>query len=100
MKIFPIVFLTLVSSGALYAQDQPPAKEVTCRACHGAGGAAPLAANYPKLNGQNKDYLVSALKAYRSGDRKGGLSAVMASQATALSDADIDALASYYSSQP
>jgi cytochrome c553 len=51
------------------------------------------------LNGQNKAYLVSSLKAYRDGQRTGGLAAVMIAQASQLSDADIEELAAYYSSQ-
>lgn len=76
-----------------------PAKEVTCRACHGAGGAAPIIGSYPKLNGQNKDYLVQSLKAYKGGQRSGGMAAVMVGQAQMLSDQEIDQLAEYYSAQ-
>ena len=54
---------------------------------------------YPKLAGQNKAYLVSAIKAYRDGERKTGMAAVMAASAMGLTDADIEALADYYSSQ-
>lgn len=76
-----------------------PGKEAICRACHGEKGAAPIAPNYPKLNGQNKEYLVSSLKAYKTNERKGGLAALMASQASMLSDADMEELAAYYSAQ-
>jgi hypothetical protein len=38
MKYFITLTLTLTISVLAHAQ---PAKEVTCRACHGAGGAAP-----------------------------------------------------------
>jgi cytochrome c len=76
-----------------------PAKEATCRACHGAQGAKPLAANYPKLNGQNKAYLVDALNAYKNGGRTGGLAGVMRAQASGLSDAEMNELAEYYSKQ-
>ena len=55
--------------------------------------------SYPKLNGQNKGYLVAALKDYRAGKRTGALSAVMTGQATSLTDAEIEALAAFYSSQ-
>jgi len=73
------------------------AKAAVCGACHGANGMA--AANmYPNLAGQNKAYLVSALKAYKNKQRSGGMSAVMQGQAMALSDSDIDNLAEYYSS--
>ena len=93
---YSIMTLALVLSALADAQ---PAKEASCRACHGVKGGAPIAPNYPKLQGQNKDYLESSLKAYRDGQRTGGLAAVMAAQSSQLSDADIEALAAYYSSQ-
>ena len=99
MKNILLLLFTCYLAQNAYAQMQAPDKEVTCRACHGPKGSSPVAPNYPKLNNQNKAYLVSALKAYRAGERKGGLSMVMYSQATQLSDADIEALASYYSMQ-
>lgn len=74
-----------------------PAKEATCRACHGAKGNKPIAPNYPKLKGQNKAYIVDALKAYRDGGRTGGLSGIMKAQAGSLSDAEMNELAEYYS---
>ncbi len=47
------------------------AKSAICAACHGADGisAVPI---YPNLKGQQEAYLVSALKAYKSGQRQGG----------------------------
>ena len=94
-----LITLLLAAPAISVAQDAPPAKEMSCRTCHGVAGAAPLAPIYPKLNGQNKDYLVAALKAYKAGQRQGGLAAVMTGQAAQLSDADMDALAAYYASQ-
>lgn len=91
--------LMLFFSSVVYAQTGAPAKEATCRACHGVGGGAPIAPSYPKINGQNKAYLVSSLRAYRAGERKVGLAAAMAAQAAQLSDADIAALADFYASQ-
>ena len=87
-----------LSSTSLLAQDAP-AKEAGCRACHGKEGASPILPSYPKLNGQNKAYLESALKAYKAGQRTGGLAAVMGGQAKLLSDSDISELAKYYSSK-
>lgn len=95
--IFGFAFLFLAPMA--YAEVKPPAKEAMCRTCHGAGGAAPIAPNYPKLNGQNKEYLISSLKAYRAGERQGGLALAMAAQATQLTDSEIEALAAYYASQ-
>ena len=52
---------------------------------------------YPNLAGQYRNYLVHALKEYRSGQRK---NAIMAAQAKDLTEADIKALAAYYAAQP
>lgn len=73
-------------------------KIAVCTACHGATGKSP-ASIYPNLNGQWAAYLESSLKAYRAGERNGGMSALMTPQATGLSDQDIADLAAYYSQQ-
>lgn len=69
------------------------AKAAPCAGCHGANGVSsnPL---WPSLAGQQKGYLVATLKAYRDGVRKND---VMAGMAKGLSDADVDALAGFYS---
>ncbi|MCX4186578.1 c-type cytochrome [Methylophaga sp. OBS4] len=73
------------------------AKAGICAACHGANGIATIPA-YPNLAGQNEAYLVSALKAYRSKERQGGMASLMQQQAANLSDEDIDNLAAYFAS--
>jgi len=67
-----------------------------CQACHGMDGNSTVP-DYPKLGGQRPDYLAKALRDYKSGARK---NAIMAGFAGALSTADIENLAAYYSSQP
>ena len=71
------------------------AKAAVCAACHGQNGVAAIPM-YPNLAGQNEQYLVSALKAYKNKERNGGQAVVMQGQAAALSDADIANLAAYY----
>ena len=73
------------------------AKAGVCAACHGPAGVAMIPI-YPNLAGQNEQYLVSALKAYKAKQRTGGQAPVMQGQAAALSDADIANLAAYYAS--
>ncbi len=89
----------LVASAATFAGDPAAgkAKATVCATCHGADGIA-IAPTYPNLKGQNEAYMVSALKAYRGGQRQGGLSAVMTPMAKPLSDEDIANLAAYYAS--
>lgn len=73
-------------------------KIMLCVACHGTDGKA-TADIYPSLNGQSATYLEMALKAYRAGERGGGMSMVMTPMATTLSDQDIADISAYYSQQ-
>jgi len=79
--------------------DAPPssARELAakCDLCHNSEDAAKLA--LPILRGQDKDYLVMALRAYRDDKRE---SSTMHRMSIIYSNAVIDDIASYYSSQP
>ncbi len=89
----------LLSGQALAAGDVAAgqAKSAICAACHGADGIA-IIPGYPNLKGQNEQYIISSIKAYKNDERTGGLTAVMKAQASLLSDDDIANLAAYYSS--
>ena len=65
-----------------------------CNRCHDADTAAIAA---PKMRGQDKDYLVIALRAYRDGKRE---SSTMHSMSSIYSNAIIDSIATWYASQP
>lgn len=67
-----------------------------CQSCHGEHGAKPILGSYPVLAGQHTNYIEHALKDYRSGARS---NAIMKAQVANLSDADIKALAHYFSQQ-
>ena len=71
------------------------AKAGVCAACHGPAGVS-FVPMYPNLAGQKEVYLVNALKAYKGGQRTGGMASVMAPQAKALSDEDINNVAAYF----
>jgi cytochrome c553 len=67
-----------------------------CIGCHGIAGyrtAYPEVYNVPLIGGQSEGYLVSALKAYRSGERA---HPSMRAIAGSLSDGDMADLAAYY----
>lgn len=73
-------------------------KTAMCAGCHGIAGfrtAYPETYHVPKLGGQNAAYIVSALKAYKSGDRA---HPTMKAIAASLSEQDMADLAAYYSS--
>jgi cytochrome c553 len=65
---------------------------VKCQACHGKDG---LSKNYwaPNIAGQNQDYLVRSLMAYKAGERK---SINMSAIVKRLSDEDMANVAAYY----
>lgn len=67
-----------------------------CSGCHGVPGirtAYPEVYNVPRLGGQNADYLASALRSYRAGDR---YNQTMKALATSLTEKDIVDIAAYY----
>lgn len=73
-------------------------KTSMCAGCHGIPGwrtAYPSVYSVPKLGGQHADYIVAALKAYKSGERS---HPSMKGIAGSLSDQDMEDLAAYYES--
>lgn len=90
--------LTLLAGNAVAGDASAgKAKSAVCAACHGADGIAVIP-GYPNLKGQNEQYIVTAIKAYKNKERNGGLAPVMQAQASMLSDDDIANLAAYFAS--
>jgi cytochrome c len=91
--------LTLAIAGNAQAQDGKALFTAKgCPACHGPDGGKPLGPGYPKTKGQDETYIINQIKAFKSGERKGGQSALMAPMANTLSDAEAVAIAKYLSS--
>lgn len=71
-----------------------------CSSCHGPGGRS-VSSTFPRLAGQQKDYLEAQLKAFRDHSRADPhAKTYMWGMAARLSDPLIDGIAGYYSSQP
>lgn len=98
MKVLTGIVLTtalLATMPALAGDiEAGKAKATVCAACHGAEGKSmnPL---WPNLAGQQEQYLVKQLKDFKAGTRQDPL---MSAQAAALSDADVENVAAYFSS--
>ena len=87
-------------SGSAAAQDGKALfTQKICNTCHGPGGKQPIQPSYPKLNGQNADYLVAQLKAFKAQERKSAQSALMWPMAAQLNDAEMAAIAKYLSKE-
>lgn len=97
---------TMKNLAAYYAKQQPlPTKARAplstaewvqrCDRCHGANGNS-TDPHMPAVAGQRADYHERVLHAYRTGERK---SSAMSAMSTALTEADVEALAAYYARQ-
>lgn len=81
---------------ALYRSGNMKKAIPACTACHSVNGAGNALAGFPSVAGQQKAYLVSTLKAYRTKERNAGdYALVMQAISKNLSDDEIDALANY-----
>ena len=68
------------------------AKALMCQTCHGLDGVSRVP-DAPNLAGQVEGYLVTQLRAFKSGARRNESMTVVVST---LSDSDIDNLAAYF----
>jgi cytochrome c553 len=104
MKINFLGFLAVFVmsyAGSAYSAGDPVAgasKNASCQGCHGIPGYHYVYPVYhePKLGGQHAEYIVSALKEYRSHARS---NPTMQAIAATLSDQDMEDLAAYYAGQ-
>lgn len=71
------------------------AKAAMCAACHGADGNGGADPTWPKLAGQDPDYIAKQLADFKAGGRK---NAIMSGMAAPLSAADMKNLGAYYAS--
>jgi len=96
--------LLMLFHAAAHAQMSGPAPDVgagqrraaVCFACHNLNGVARIP-GVPNLAGQQRDYLESALHAYRDGQTR--QNPTMNAMAKPLSDRDISNIAAYFSLQ-
>ncbi|MEQ8799576.1 MAG: cytochrome c [Salinisphaeraceae bacterium] len=90
-------------AGPAVAQEGDPEagriKASTCMGCHGIKDYSNVYPTFavPRLGGQHADYIESALKAYRDGQRN---HPTMNAQASSLSDQDMADIAAYLSESP
>lgn len=99
-NILPALLLCMLTSNAFADGDYKAGKikAYTCSGCHGIVGYNNTYPTYrvPRIGGQNKEYLVISLKAFKSGERQ---HKSMNLQAEALTDQDIEDIAVYLAAQ-
>ena len=79
----------------LYSGGDMERHIAACSACHGPRGNGTELSGFPKISGQNAEYIKLQLKAFRSGERHNDLNGMMGDVAKKLTDEEIDALAKY-----
>lgn len=77
--------------------DEGKLKFDTCAGCHSIPGYSNVYPSFrvPRIGGQNEQYIISALKAYKAGQRN---HETMTSQAASLSDQDMADIAAFITS--
>ena len=71
-------------------------KAATCAHCHGTNGKAVDGSTVPSLAGLGKAYQIEQMKAFKAGTRS---ATIMHQISKGYSDAQIEALATYFSAQ-
>lgn len=95
---------TLLISPLALAGDAENGKKLAiekgCGGCHGVDGNS-INANWPKLAGQNANYIAKMLEIFRGNDLEtyGRIDAVMANISKDLKDDEINDLAAYFATQ-
>ena len=96
--------LALGAAGAAQAAENTQTtienRIAQCQGCHGIPDwktAFPEVYRVPKLGGQRPEYIISALKAYKSGERD---FPTMRAIAGPLTDKEMEQLANYYGAAP
>ena len=91
--------LSLAGAAAAGDAERGRTLAATCLGCHGVPSYTNVYPTYrvPKLGGQHPAYLIAALQAYRSGERR---HATMRAHAARFSDAELADIAAYLSALP
>ncbi|EPE38023.1 cytochrome c4 [Candidatus Photodesmus katoptron] len=86
--------LSVVDSGKkIYTFGNMKRKLVACIACHGPRGNGIKLAGFPKISGQNAEYIKIQLEKFRDGSRKNNV--MMNDIAKILTDEEIEILSKY-----
>ncbi|MCB1802621.1 MAG: cytochrome c [Gammaproteobacteria bacterium] len=97
-RVAALLMMTLAGTTAQAFEGDPGRGEVkanTCLGCHAIPSYTNTYPTYhvPKVGGQNEEYIIAALLAYRSGQRAHN---TMHNNALALSDQDIADIAAFF----
>ena len=97
--IAAVAFAATLSSSATMAADGAALYQAKiCFTCHGPDAKTPITPLYPKLAGQNKDYLIAQMKDIKSGARNNGQTGAMKGIMGMVNEAEMATIAEWLSS--
>jgi cytochrome c553 len=81
----------------IYLYGDSSNKVTGCVGCHGIDGNGNKLAKFPILKWQHRDYLVTQMKKFRSGERSNDFNSIMRDISSCMTDDQIVAVAEYIS---
>ena len=99
LVIIPAALMAISMSAAVQADGAALYKSKTCWSCHGKDAKSPMLPVYPKLAGQNADYLFNQMKDIKSGARANGQSAAMKGVMGMVNEAEMREIADWLATQ-
>ncbi len=104
LTLSTMITLMLGCGSAVAAENAAPDgallfKTKACFSCHGADARTPIQPLYPKVAGQNADYLYNQMIDIKSSARNNGQSIVMLGIMQAVTEQEMRAIADWLSTQ-
>lgn len=80
---------------SIYRAGNPQSGVPACSGCHGPTGMGANLSKFPRIAGQHSEYTAQTLKHFRATERANDPNGMMRGVAARMTDAEIDAVASY-----
>lgn len=88
-------FENLARGKKIYTHGDMSKHITACIACHGPDGSGNAQAGFPLLSGQNTNYTINQLKAFKENKRRNDINKIMRDISKHMSKDDIQAVAEY-----
>lgn len=99
LVLIPATLIALSTTSVAQADGAALYQAKTCWSCHGKDAKSPILPVYPKLAGQNADYVFNQLKDIKSGARANGQSAAMKGVMGMVSEAEMREISDWIATQ-
>lgn len=89
--------LDFTAGKILYLYGDKKNNITACVGCHSIDGTGNKLANFPNLKWQHKEYIITQLKKFKTHDRSNDINSIMRDITEAMTNEQMDALATYIS---